>query len=191
VLCTSAPDGGKPKAACFYTQKGTFIHAAFSYVLETNDKPQQDSISRIDEEQSWASITELYYRYDAPAEFEESDCDTVNAQEKETASKLRKAASLEVLKAYGGCFASGFLALQDPLPKRSTSKLRSYESVGDFGLRRGSETTSIAPTSSDSSVSLGWPRPDSATLVDKKSGRKWSWKGMRRSGKKAADRFLM
>jgi hypothetical protein len=121
-------------------------------------------------------------------DFAESDDETASAQQKNT-SKLRKAASLEVLKAYGGCFTSGFLALQDPLPKRPTSKLRSYESVGDFGMRLGSETTSIATGSSHSSVNFNIPRPDSATLVDRKSGRKWSWKGMRKSGKQAANLF--
>lgn len=128
-----------------------------------------------------------YYRYDL--DLEESDDEDAGSQRKRMA--LRKAASMEVLKAYGGCFASGFLALQEPLPSRPQSKLRRYESTDDFEIRRtASIATSLesASMSCTSSTTTDSPRPDSATLsaallqeVAKAS--KWSWRSMRRSRK--------
>jgi hypothetical protein len=56
---------------------------------------------------------------------------------------LRKAASLEALRAYSGCFVSGFLALQEPLPWTSPAATASSGSL---------------------SISTGSPRPDSDTL---------------------------
>lgn len=57
---------------------------------------------------------------------------------------LRKAASLEALQAYGGCFVSGFLAMQEPLP--------------------WTWSTSSLEASNQSIRSCGSPRPDSDTL---------------------------
>jgi hypothetical protein len=56
----------------------------------------------------------------------------------------QRAASLQALEVYGGCFVSGFLAMQEPLPWLSTPTLTS-----------GSDS---------STTSSGSPRPDSATL---------------------------
>jgi hypothetical protein len=75
---------------------------------------------------------------------------------------LRRAASLEALQAYGGCFVSGFLAMQEPLPWLSTSTITS-----------GSDS---------STTSVGSPRPDSETLspadLRDLEGRRRRWRGM-------------
>ncbi|EUC36231.1 hypothetical protein COCVIDRAFT_21996 [Bipolaris victoriae FI3] len=133
-----------------------------------------------------------YYRYDL--DLEESDDEDASSQTKRMA--LRKAASMEVLKAYGGCFASGFLALQEPLPSRPQSKLRRYESADAFEIRR---TASIATSLESGSVSCtssnnDSPRPDSATLSpaqlqEATRGSKWSWRSMRKSRKNAAKKL--
>jgi hypothetical protein len=150
----------------------------------------------MEDQQSWASITELYYRYDG--EFAESDDGDAKAQKESVA--LRRAASLQVLKAYGGAFASGFLALQDPLPTRPKSKLRSCQSAEGFAIERLSSytTTDTALRSSSSGLSslsnLSSPRPDSATLSfadDVRKGGKWSWRGMRKSRKQILKNFDM
>lgn len=135
---------------------------------------------------------QLYYRYDL--DLEESDDEDVGSQKKRMA--LRKAASMEVLKAYGGCFASGFLALQEPLPSRPQSKLRRYESADEIEIRR---TASIATSLESGSASCtssttDSPRPDSATLSpaqlqEAARATKWSWRSMRRS-RKNTDRKL-
>ncbi|KAH7093718.1 hypothetical protein FB567DRAFT_179239 [Paraphoma chrysanthemicola] len=78
---------------------------------------------------------------------------------------LRRAASLEALQAYGGCFVSGFLAMQEPLPWMSTATTQS--------------------TSNRSIASSGSPRPDSDTLShtdtrDATVERKRSWRSLTR-----------
>ncbi|OWY44939.1 hypothetical protein AALT_g3804 [Alternaria alternata] len=132
---------------------------------------------------------QLYYRYDG--DFAESDDGNVESQRETIA--LRRAASLEVLKAYGGCFASGFLALQEPLPSRPKSKLRSYESAYSVDMSRtASNATSLETASSSWSSNVDVPRPDSSTLgapvPESKSG-KWSWRSMRRSRKQVAKKI--
>ncbi|KAF2848368.1 hypothetical protein T440DRAFT_470238 [Plenodomus tracheiphilus IPT5] len=47
--------------------------------------------------------------------------DEFDEDEDEQSVALRRAASLQALKAYGGCFASGFFAMQQPLPWTTTS----------------------------------------------------------------------
>jgi hypothetical protein len=162
-------------------------------------RTQTNNVCQVEDQQSWASITELYYRYDG--EFAESDDGDAKAQKENVA--LRRAASLEVLKAYGGAFASGFLALQDPLPTRPKSKLRSYQSAEGFAIERSSSytTTDTASRSSSSGLSnlsnlsrLSSPRPDSATLGfadDVRKGGKWSWKGLRKSRKQTVKNLDM
>ncbi|KAH7411991.1 hypothetical protein DE146DRAFT_751135 [Phaeosphaeria sp. MPI-PUGE-AT-0046c] len=92
------------------------------------------------------------------SEDEDEDSDTMRD------IALKKAASLEALQAYGGCFVSGFLAMQDPLPWLSAA----------------------SPSPSNSSRwSFGSPRPDSDTLSrmdmeELSSERKRSWKSMKR-----------
>jgi hypothetical protein len=147
----------------------------------------------MEDQQSWASITELYYQYDG--DFAESDDGDADAHKQSVA--LRRAASLEVLKAYGGAFASGFLALQDPLPMRPKSKLRSYQRAEGLAMERSASytTTDTASRSSSSGLSnLSSPRPDSATLSfadDVRKGGKWSWRGLRKSKKHAVKQFEM
>ncbi|KNG51659.1 hypothetical protein TW65_01056 [Stemphylium lycopersici] len=129
-----------------------------------------------------------YYRYDG--DFAESDDgDDIESQMHNLA--LRRAASMEVLKAYGGCFASGFLALQDPLPTRPKSKLRRYESADDCDIRRtASVATSLESASVSCASNLDSPRPDSATLSPAelqsvaKAGR-WSWRSMKKTRKQS------
>jgi hypothetical protein len=133
---------------------------------------------------------QLYYRYDG--DFAESDDGNVETQRETIA--LRRAASLEVLKAYGGCFASGFLALQEPLPSRPKSKLRSYESAYSVDMSRtASNATSLDTASTSWSSNMDTPRPDSSTLgvpvQDMEKTSKWSWRGMRKSRKPAAKKI--
>lgn len=135
--------------------------------------------------------TQQYYHYDM--DFDESDDEDASTYSKRMA--LRRAASLEVLKAYGGCFASGFLALQEPLPVRPQSKLRRYESAEEFEIRRTAsiatslETLSVSCTSTTSDS----PRPDSATLspeeLQQATKGKWSWRSMRKSRKNSAKKL--
>ncbi|KAF2133757.1 hypothetical protein P153DRAFT_380939 [Dothidotthia symphoricarpi CBS 119687] len=105
--------------------------------------------------------------------------------------ELRRAASLEALKIYGGCFASGFLAMQEswrPTPTASQRQLY-YLDVETLELRElasemsSIETGSIETGSTRSGSSIGRPRPDSVTLSpigaqEGKSERKWSWKSL-------------
>lgn len=97
---------------------------------------------------------------------------------------LRKAASLEALKAYGGCFASGFLAMQEPLPW--ASRTSPYEDVEGLDLRElvwemaSVETGSVKVLSNSTHSRVGRPRPDSDTLshADVQELRDvgiWSW----------------
>ncbi|KAL5121422.1 hypothetical protein ACEQ8H_000493 [Pleosporales sp. CAS-2024a] len=85
---------------------------------------------------------QMDYGYDAV------DCDVDESEDGELLAMhdtaLRKAASLEALQAYGGCFVSGFLAMQEPLPWMASPTATS--------------------TSRSSSTSTGSPRPDSDTL---------------------------
>ncbi|KAF1937637.1 hypothetical protein EJ02DRAFT_412021 [Clathrospora elynae] len=165
------------------TEENLLLHGSAS--MKNNN-----STCRPEEERSWASTTERYYRYDG--DFEGSDDEGEDVEVRQNTIDLRRAASLEVLKAYGGCFASGFLALQDPLPTRPKSKLRSYEIAEEFDLQRwASEPTSIETASSRSSSNASSPRPDSATLSqadvqDLKQRRKWNWRVTKKSRRDAA-----
>lgn len=112
----------------------------------------------------------------------ESDVEDLDARRYNIA--LRKAASLEALKIYGGCFTSGFLAMtHGDLDNR---KLSCPDAEG-IDLHRLAvemarvERSSIA-TGSRSSDSCGSPRPDSDTLsridVRERSEKKWSWRSL-------------
>lgn len=78
---------------------------------------------------------------------EEDDDD----EEDEQKVERRRKASLQALEIYGGCFASGFLAMQQPLPWATTptsesrsSRTNSNASSNDFDHRRSvSEAQSI------------------------------------------------
>lgn len=110
------------------------------------------------EEQSQADVFRRS-KADAGEESEDEDLDTMRD------IALKKAASLEALQAYGGCFVSGFLAMQDPLPWLSPA---------------------ASPSPSNSSRwSFGSPRPDSDTLSrmdieELSSERKRSWRSVRK-----------
>lgn len=155
------------------------------------NKSQADSACQLEDQQSAAGHTELYYRYDG--DFAESDDGDADAQRQTMA--LRRAASLEVLKAYGGCFASGFLALQEPLPTRAKSKLRIYESADGCEMQRtASIATSFATSSSSWGHNLDNPRPDSATLSstpipEPVKGARWRWRSMKKSWKPSAKKL--
>jgi hypothetical protein len=89
-------------------------------------------------------------------ESDDEDVDDMQAIDRQ------RAASLQALEVYGGCFVSGFLAMQEPLPWLSTPTLTS---------------------ASDSSI--GSPRPDSATLSredvrDLCEGQKSKWKSVKK-----------
>lgn len=95
-----------------------------------------------------------YQTYD-DTESEDGEAETLRILE------LRRVASLEALQAYGGCFVSGFLAMQEPLPWASTT------------------TTLNSTTCADR------PRPDSDTLShmdvqELSSSRLRGWKSMRK-----------
>jgi hypothetical protein len=99
-------------------------------------------------------------------DFDESEDESIEAAQLSIA--LRKAASLEALQAYGGCFVSGFLAMQEPLPwspPTNTSKAtnqRMYQSgIAETSLTRKHSLETATITSYDSNDS---PRPDSDTL---------------------------
>lgn len=97
---------------------------------------------------------------------------------------LRKAASLEALKIYGGCFTSGFLAMTHgdiddrQLPGADAERLDLQRLA--FEMSRV-ETGSIK-TDSRFSGSCGSPRPDSDTLsrvdVMERCEKKWSWRNL-------------
>lgn len=146
--------------------------------LHSSRNIKRDSACQMGEPQRlpWVAVPELYYRYDG--DFEESDDGDENVRKANAA--LRRAASLEVLKAYGGCFASGFLALQDPLPTRPKSKLRSCQSMDGFAMERSASAATSISTSSSSCNNPGGARPDSATLgeEDTRERGRWSWRCM-------------
>ncbi|OAL02230.1 hypothetical protein IQ06DRAFT_132860 [Phaeosphaeriaceae sp. SRC1lsM3a] len=118
----------------------------------------QQRASQQIEEQSQADVFRRS-KADAGEESEDEDLDTMRD------IALKKAASLEALQAYGGCFVSGFLAMQDPLPWLSPA---------------------ASPSPSNSSRwSFGSPRPDSDTLSrmdieELSSERKRSWRSVRK-----------
>jgi hypothetical protein len=104
---------------------------------------------------------------------------------------LRKAASLEALQAYGGCFVSGFLAMQESLPRSPrTSKLGVFRQRMRLSNPRDSVMDVATITSYDSEDS---PRPDSDTLsvadIRKlRTERRWSWRSMGRQRQTVARR---
>lgn len=105
---------------------------------------------------------------------------------------LRRAASLEALKAYGGCFTSGFFAMQQPLPRRPIPNLHlrgPFEDDESLDLRTlasemsSVDTGSVKTASSTSHNNAGCPRPDSDTLShidvkELKPERRWRWRSL-------------
>lgn len=92
----------------------------------------------------------------------------LDEDEDEHSIALRRVASLQALKAYGGCFASGFLAMQHPFPWTTA------------------ETTSIRTSSSGSSHDSEYPGSDLETesivsVQEIETGRRRPWKRFGRS----------
>jgi len=109
--------------------------------LETNNKTQarNQRKQQCTEERLSNKLSEIYHSYGDRAESDED-------LEEERDVELRREASLEALQAYGGCFVSGFLAMQQPL------------------LRTAPPTKSASSNLSASVTSTDSPRPDSDTL---------------------------
>jgi hypothetical protein len=130
---------------------------------QTNGDPQtsHDIEAHPAKKQTQDDASNFCYPYDV------EDCDELDEDAMRDIA-LRRAASLEALQAYGGCFVSGFLAMQDPLP----------------WLSPATASTSLT-TSSRSTTSAGSPRPDSDTLSstgaqELANERKRSWRIMGR-----------
>jgi hypothetical protein len=129
----------------------------------TNEYPQtpHDLESRPVNKQNQEDASNYCYQYDV------EDCDELDEDAMREIA-LRRAASLEALQAYGGCFVSGFLAMQDPLPWLSPA-------TASANFTRSSRST----------TSAGSPRPDSDTLSstgaqESANERKGSWISMKR-----------
>jgi hypothetical protein len=152
------PHGGEPTCTQCRSCKGSYKISS-KLAVHTNHRFQTSQQS---EAQTQLGQNDLfYYQYNALDYSESDDGDLIAMHD----VALRKAASLEALQAYGGCFVSGFLAMQDPLPWAS------------------SPTATI--TSRSSFTSAGSPRPDSDTLsrVDVRElndERKSNWRSMRK-----------
>ena len=128
-------------------------------------------------DRTWAESSDLYRFED---DYSESGDEDLDARRYNIA--LRKAASLEALKIYGGCFTSGFLAMT-----HGDVHDRRYPDAEGLDLQRlASEMarvdTGSIETESRSSDSCGSPRPDSDTLsrldVRERSEKKWSWRSL-------------
>lgn len=101
--------------------------------------------------------------------------DELDEDEDEHSIALRRAASLQALKAYGGCFASGFLAMQHPFPWTTA------------------ETTSVRTSSSGSSHDADYPSSDLETqsivsVQEIETGRRRPWKSFGKSRSRMAQR---
>ena len=145
-------------------------------------------VDAIDEDHAWGETFEPYYQH---KDFEGSDDEDWDVKKVDIA--LRRAASLEALKIYGGCFTSGFLAMQEPLPWMTPShsnRKPCQQDVEGLDFRKlasemvRTRSGSAGASSRDSNSYAGSPRPDSDTLsradVEKERGRKWSWRSLGR-----------
>ncbi|KAF3007905.1 hypothetical protein E8E13_011055 [Curvularia kusanoi] len=139
------------------------------------------------QDRTWAESSELYRFEDDLSESGEEDLDTRRYN-----MALRKAASLEALKIYGGCFTSGFLAMTHG--NFNDRRLACHDTEGIDLQRLATEMarvdTGSIETESRSSGSCGSPRPDSDTLsrLDVREKR-WNWRSLgrkRRSERTAA-----
>jgi hypothetical protein len=152
------------------------MYIADNHLQHTN--AHQDS--SLMEDRTWAESSELYRFED---DLSESGDEGLDARRYHIA--LRKAASLEALKIYGGCFTSGFLAMT-----QGDTDDRKLSCPDDERLdlqRLASEMVRVDVGSIEtelrfSSSCIGSPRPDSDTLsrVDVREGneKKWSWRSL-------------
>ncbi|KAJ8107690.1 hypothetical protein OPT61_g8693 [Boeremia exigua] len=168
----------------FLTEENLRLHSSTYYESTTTAEDRLYIQDR-----TWAESSELYRIEDDLSESADEDLNTRRYN-----MALRKAASLEALKIYGGCFTSGFLAMthgdysNQKLPCPDAERIDLQKLASEMSRV---DTGSIE-TRSRSSESCGSPRPDSDTLsrVDtERSEKKWSWRGFgkkRRSGRNAA-----
>ena len=132
-----------------------------------------------DEDRTWAESSELYRFEDDLSESGDEDLDARRYN-----LALRKAASLEALKIYGGCFTSGFLAMtHGDLDHRKLSCLDAEGiDLQKLAVEMVRVNTGSIDTGSRSSDSCGSPRPDSDTLsrvdVRERTEKKWSWRSL-------------
>ncbi|KAF1848899.1 uncharacterized protein K460DRAFT_353832 [Cucurbitaria berberidis CBS 394.84] len=169
--------------------------------LHSCTRVKSDSACDLREAQRWASVPEPYNQFDD--DYDGSDDGDMDTSRSDIA--FRRAASLEALKAYGGCFASGFLAMQDPLPwtsRRSGHTTRPfYENAECLDLQKlasemaSNESQSAKTTSSHSHSNAGCPRPDSDTLSHAdiqslKNERKWSWRSIGKKRRNVVQRIV-
>jgi hypothetical protein len=93
---------------------------------------------------------------------------------------LRKAASLEALKIYGGCFTSGFLAMTHGDFNDRSGACPDAEGLDLHRLATEMARVDTGSISTDSrfSGSCGSPRPDSDTLSRPDVRKKWSWRSL-------------
>lgn len=126
------------------------------------------------EDRTWAETSELYRFEEDMSESGEED---LNARRYNMA--LRKAASLEALKIYGGCFTSGFLAMTHGDFNDRREACPDAEGLDLQRLATEMARTGSISTDSRSSGSCGSPRPDSDTLSrpDVRQ-KKWSWRSL-------------
>lgn len=146
---------------------------------------QHDSACQVAVAQTLDDLYESYYQIN---DFEGSDDGDFESRPENIA--LRKAASIEAMQAYGGCFASGFFAMQDPLPwTKPPNTRRSRSQSRKLASDTNSVDNSSVRTSSTRSISNdGMPRPDSDTLSNAdahqlKSSRKWKWSTLVKNSK--------
>ncbi|KAF1931281.1 uncharacterized protein M421DRAFT_2789 [Didymella exigua CBS 183.55] len=155
------------------TEKNLRLHSS----TYTNCTASQDRLC--DQDRKWAESSELYRFEDDLSESGDEDLDTRRYN-----IALRKAASLEAMKIYGGCFTSGFLAMtHGDLDNRKMS-CPDAEGIDlqRLAVEMARVDTGSIETGSRSSDSCGSPRPDSDTLsrVDtrERSEKKWSWRSL-------------
>lgn len=153
------------------TEENLRLHSS-TYSESTTTAEDRLSI----QDRTWAESSELYRIEDDLSESADEDLNTRRYN-----IALRKAASLEALKIYGGCFTSGFLAMthgdysNQRLPCPDAERLDLQRLISEMTRV---DTGSIE-TQSRFSGSCGSPRPDSDTLsrVDgERTEKKWSWR---------------
>ncbi|KAH6621802.1 hypothetical protein C7974DRAFT_397166 [Boeremia exigua] len=155
----------------FLTEENLRLHSS-TYTKNTSTYEDRLSI----QDRTWAESSELYRIEDDLSESADEDLNTRRYN-----MALRKAASLEALQIYGGCFTSGFLAMTHG--DYDYQKLACADAEGldlqKFAFEMSRADTGSIESRSRSSGSCGSPRPDSDTLsrLDReRSEKKWSWR---------------
>lgn len=148
--------------------------------MGTNFDGQTSSGNRVSLPEEHSKIPSVYNPLQLGGDFDEGDDESIEAAQLSVA--LRKAASLEALQAYGGCFVSGFLAMQVPLPwsspKYKSKVTNQHVYLGDAAQRNPVRKHSLETSTISSYNSNDSPRPDSETLSvadirELESGQSW------------------